>query len=148
MVGTQIRTYTFWFYPLALSFTPGAPEEVSSRLVQAIRDPGMALFMGGPKQNPRLGLPIHTPKTASLQTPWTTWPGPHSQTRPLHWPRTQPQGLLWTPHSNHPGKESPGSICTWCLPLLGGHCHVPLVLSSPTADIITTSSQAAHSQSQ
>lgn len=55
-----------------------------------------------------------------------------SQTRPLHWPRTQPQGLLWTPHSNHPGKESPGSICTWCLSLLGGHCHVPLVLSSPS----------------
>lgn len=135
MVGTQIRTYTFWLYPLAVSFTPGAPEEVSSRLVQAIRDPGMALFMGEPKQNPRPGLPIHAPKhcfSANSLDNVARAPLTRSQTRPLHWPRTQPQGLLWTPHSNHPGKESPGSICTWCLSLLGGHCHVPLVLSSPS----------------
>lgn len=93
------------------------------------------LFMGGPKQSPRPGLSNHVPTLLLCKLLGQHGQGPTqpcSQTQPLHRSRTQPQGLLLTSHSNHPRTESPGSICAWCLPLLGGCCHVLLVLSSST----------------
>lgn len=151
MVGTQIRTYTFWLYPLALSFTPGAPQEVSSGLVQAIRDPGMALFTGGPKQNPRPGLPIHAPNTASLQTPSTTWPGPHSPV--LRHGLSTGRGPSLRACCGHPTAITPersllaASVRGAC-PSLEDTVMFRLCCRPPMADIITTGSQAAHSQSQ
>lgn len=116
---------------------------MSSRLVQAIRDPGMALFMGGPKQNPRLGLSNHTPNTASLQTPWATWPGPHSPILRHGLRACYGHPTAITPERSLLAASVPGAC-----PSLEDTVMFRLCCHPPLADIITTSSQAAHSQSQ
>lgn len=114
---------------------------MSSSLVHANRSPGMALLIKEPKQNTRLGIPIRK------KAPWAMGPAMFSDTAaPLA--KDPVSGPAAATLQKHPRKESPSSICDWHLPLPGGHCHVLLVLSSPTSRHNYHGSQAAGPQSQ
>lgn len=117
---------------------PGASEEVPTSPAHTIRGPGVALLRKHQSKTQGWAFSIW-PQVLLLcreQAPWTTCPGSCSALLSVS-PLAKEPALG---PAAHPRKESHGSICAWRLPLPGGRCHVLPMLSSSTADIITTGS--------